>query len=255
MNQKRNYLVASALVAMTFCLAPPATRAQQPPHPRFYQQTWYEAFLKSLNPSNFDYGSWFEQRRQAFLDASVNQPQFWYSLSVTLIALFVVACLAKRLIDVGRKLKAMEVAAADVYSHDLYSREVTREVTEKYNAHMEQCNRAFETADAGEGRPGWGDSQLDNVRAELQRVSAQLEATTQERNKLQEELRQKSAIVSDLSLRLDALSRKINANTRPDRDELAPNGKDNGAVVVGHINRLQEELYAERQKNKRLKGS
>jgi chromosome segregation ATPase len=147
------------------------------------------------------------------------------------------------------------VAAADVYSHDLYSREVTREVTEKYNAHMEQCNRAFETADAGEGRPGWGDSQLDNVRAELQRVSAQLEATTQERNKLQEELRQKSAIVSDLSLRLDALSRKINANTRPDRDELAPNGKDNGAVVVGHINRLQEELYAERQKNKRLKGS
>jgi hypothetical protein len=25
--------------------------------------------------------------------------------------------------------------------------------------------------------------------------------------------------------------------------------------LVGHINRLQEELYTERQKNKRLKGS
>jgi len=255
MNWKRNHLLASALVAMTFCLASSATGTQQPPHPRFYQQTWYEAFLKSRNPNNFDYGRWFEQRRQAFLDASVNQPEFWYSLSVTLIALFVVACLAKKLIDAGRKLEAMEVAAADVYSHDLYSREVTREVIEKYNAHMEQCNRAFETAEAGEGRPGWGDSQLDSVRAELQRVSTQLEATAQERNKLQEELRQKSAIVSDLSLRLDALTRKINANTRPDGDEPAPNGKDNGAVVVGHINRLQEELYAERQKNKRLKGS
>jgi len=255
MNWKRNHLLASALVAMTFCLASSATGTQQPPHPRFYQQTWYEAFLKSRNPNNFDYGRWFEQRRQAFLDASVNQPEFWYSLSVTLIALFVVACLAKKLIDAGRKLEAMEVAAADVYSHDLYSREVTREVIEKYNAHMEQCNRAFETAEAGEGRPGWGDSQLDSVRAELQRVGTQLEATAQERNKLQEELRQKSAIVSDLSLRLDALTRKINANTRPDGDEPAPNGKDNGAVVVGHINRLQEELYAERQKNKRLKGS
>jgi len=253
MNQKPSRSVAIALLAVAFCLTALTSHAQQ--SPRLYKQTWYDSLLKSRNPSNFDYGNWFEQRRQAFLDASVNQPQFWYSLSVTVLALFVVAFFAKRLIDAGRKLKAMELAAADVYSHDLYSREVAKEVTEKYNAHMEQCNRAFEMAGAGEGRPGWGDSQLDSVRAELQRVTGQLEATTQERNKLQEELRQKSAIVSDLSLRLDALSRKISGNTRSDGEEPAPNGKENGAAVVGHINRLQEELYAERQKNKRLKGS
>lgn len=255
MNQKRNRRVAASVLAVAFCLTARMMHAQQSPRPRLYQQTWYEAFLKSHNPSNVDYGSWLERRRQAFLDATVNQPQFWYSLSVTVLALFAVAFLTKRLIDAGRKLEAMEVSAADVYSHDLYSREVAREVTEKYNAHMEQCNRAFEAAGAGENRPGWGDSQLDSVRAELQRVTGQLEATTQERNKLQEELRQKSVIVSDLSLRLDALSRKINGNTRSDGEEPAPNGKENGAAVVGHINRLQEELYAERQKNKRLKGS
>jgi len=253
MNQKRNRRMATLALAAVFCLTARTMHAQQ--SPRLYRQTWYEAFLKSRNPSNANYGSWLERRRQAFLDATANQPQFWYSLSVTVLALFAVAFLTKRLIDAGRKLEAMEVAASDVYSHDLYSREVAREVTEKYNAHMEQCNRAFEAAEAGENRPGWGDSQLDSVRAELQRVTGQLEATTQERNKLQEELRQKSAIVSDLSLRLDALSRKISGNTRSDGEEPAPNGKENGAAVVGHINRLQEELYAERQKNKRLKGS
>lgn len=254
MNRKRNCRLVTALVALSFCFAARTVHAQQPSHSHLYQRTWYDAFLKSWNPNNINYGDWLEQRRQAFLDATVNQPQFWYSLSVTILALLVVAVLTKRLIDAGRKLEAMEVAAADVYSHDLYSREAAQEATQKYNAHMEQCNRAFEAAEAGDSRLGWGDSQLESVKAELQRVSAQLEATTQERNKLQEELRQKSAIVSDLSLRLDALSRKINANAQPEGEQPA-NGKENGAAVVGHINRLQEELYAERQKNKRLKAS
>ena len=255
MNHKRTHRLVTALLALACCLATGTVHAQQLPHSHLYQRTWYDAFLKSWNPNNINYGDWLEQRRQALLDATVNQPQFWYSLSVTVLALLVVAILTKRLLDAGRKLEVMEVAAADAYSHDLYSREAAKEATQKYNAHMEQCNRAFEAAEAGDGRLGWGDSQLESVKAELQRVSAQLEATTQERNKLQEELRQKAVIVSDLSLRLDALSRKINANAQPDGEPPPPNGKDNGSTVVGHINRLQEELYAERQKNKRLKAS
>ena len=103
---------------------------------------------------------------------------------------------------------------------------------------------------------GW--HRAENLRTELQRIAAQLDATTQERNKLQEELRQKALVVTDLSLRLDALAKKINGQgesraavaTQPPTDA----GGD-GARFVGHINRLQEELYAERQKNRRLKGA
>ena len=229
MWKKTRHVMLNMLLTATLCLASTAARAQQPKRPYFYRETWYEALLKKCNPTNFDYGSWFEQRRQAFLDATVNQPQFWYSLWVTAFGLLVVAFLWKRLIDASRKLEAMETAVADVYNHDLYSRQVAKEVTEKYNEHMEQCNRAFETSEAGEGRPGWGDGQLDSVKAELQRVSAQLEATTQERNKLQEELRQKSVIVSDLSLRLDGLSKKINAGVRSGSEEPSPNGKGRAA--------------------------
>ena len=85
-----------------------------------------------------------------------------------------------------------------------------------------------------------------------------MQATTQERTKLQEELRQKASIVSDLSLRLDALSKKVNGAGHDGRSANTPQSageNGDGVQLVGHINRLQEELYAERQKNKSLKGS
>src|SRR5260370_38862494 len=128
---------------------------------------------------------------------------------------------------------------------------------EKYNQHIEQCNRAMETG-SGNGRPGWGNSEVQGLRAELQRVASQLEATTQDRNKLQEELRQKALIVADLSIRLDALSKKVNGprDTGSGAGEPVLTGANGeGARFVGQVNRLQEELCAERQKNKRLKGA
>jgi len=87
--------------------------------------------------------------------------------------------------------------------------------------------------------------------------TSELEATTQERSKLQEELRQKSVIVADLSARLDALSKKTSGSRGFDSvsAEAASAGANGiSARFVGQINRLQEELYAERQKNRRLKG-
>jgi hypothetical protein len=138
------------------------------------------------------------------------------------------------------------------------SRQVAAEAIERYNCHIEQCNRAIEASEAGDARPGWGETQTDGLKAELQRVSGQLEATTQDRNKLQEELRQKALIVADLSIRLDALSKKVNGprDTGGSAGEPVLAGTNgDGARFVGQINRLQEELYAERQKNKRLKGA
>ena len=46
--------------------------------------TWYEFLLKQFNPSNFDYGAWIEERRQVFLDASVRNSYFKYSLGTTI---------------------------------------------------------------------------------------------------------------------------------------------------------------------------
>jgi hypothetical protein len=247
----------AALFVTLFLSCVPSLRAQQRQNPHG-RQTWYEFVVRQFNKANFDYGEWIEQRRRAFLEATVNTPYFWYSFSVTGSLLFVMLAYTKLYGDRRRTIRIAAEIQADLHNHDLYSRQAAREAIEKYNRHIEQCNRAMENAESGQGHPGWGDSPIEGLRSELRRVVAQLDATTQDRNKLQEELQQKSLVVTDLSTRLDVLSRKINGSPSSEllaRDAANTEASGNGARFVGHINRLQEELYSERQKNKRLKGA
>ncbi|MFZ0333766.1 MAG: hypothetical protein WAN10_01310 [Candidatus Acidiferrales bacterium] len=228
----------------------------QVPHP-LYRETWYELLLKKFNRKGFDYGRWLEERRKGFLQATVTEPRFWYSLLATLLALFLMAVCTKLSVDNRRRMQAAAEMMADLYSHDLYSRRVAGQAIERHNQHIEQCNRAAEMSGGAAGRPGWGETEIDSLKAELQHLTSQLEMMTQDRNKLQQELRQKSIIVADLSTRLDNLARKLTPprNTAA-TDEPAPGiGDGDSARFVGQINRLQEELYAERHKNKRLKSA
>lgn len=250
--------IVLGLLMILFSFAASGVRAQSPHRPHGGGDTWYEPLLKQFNPSNVDYGAWLEKRRQAFLESTVAKPFFWYSATVTAGMLFVMAAYTKLYLDHRRSMWITAEMMADVYSHDLYSRQAATEAIEKYNRHIEQCNRVIESAESGDGRPGWGSSEAEGLKAELQRVAGQLEATTQDRNKLQEELRQKALVVADLSLRLDALSKKVNdaGHDGGSANQAQTTGENgDGVRLVGHINRLQEELYVERQKNKRLKGS
>ena len=240
-----------------FLLAP-SVQAQAPQQQHVGRDTWYEFLLKQFNRSDFDYGTWFEKRREVFLQATVKEPHFWYSVSVTAGMLLIMVAYTKLYLDHRRSMRVTAEMMADIYSHDLISRQAATEAIERYNRHIEQCNRAIEASEAGDVRPGWGDTQIDSLRGELQRVAGQLEATTQDRNKLQEELQQKSLVVADLSMRLDALSKKVNgprSSMSGIAETASADANGDGARLVGHINRLQEDLHSERQKNKRLKGA
>lgn len=253
MNRAR--WIIGALLTLTLCAS---TNAEIRSTANPSRAPSYDGFLNRLNPSNFNYGRWLQQRSEALREATVDQPQFWYSSAVTVCCLAFMATCAKLAVDNRRRMRITAEMMADLYTHDAYSREVAREAIQVHNIHIEQCNRAEEASQGSDGRPGWGDTRIDALKAELERVVNELEGTTQERNKLQDELRQKALIVSDLSTRLDALSKKLKtpephiANT-----DMSQGSKENGvaAPLVGHINRLQEELYAERQKNRRLKGA
>src|SRR5713101_4509066 len=250
--------ICRGLLMIVLTNAAPGVPAQTLPPQNSGRETWYEFMLKQFNPGNFDYGIWLEKRRKAFLEATVKEQYFWYSVSVTAGMLLMMAACTKLYLDHRRSMRITEEMMADVYSHDLLARQAAAEAIEKYNRHIEQCNRAIEASEAGDARPGWGETQLDTLKAELQRVAGQLEATTQDRNKLREELRQKSLIVADLSMRLDALSKKISSARDTGSGVVEPVLTDingDGARLVGQINRLQEELYAERRKNQRLKGA
>lgn len=249
-------IAARTLLATVLLFHAPPQAAQAPGQPHLGRETWYEVMLKRLNGSRKNYGEWVEERRQVLLAASVQNPFFWYSFWMTVCASLFALALLKREMDSREANREHARIEADIRNHDLYSREKTRQAVERYNQHMEECNRATETSESGDGRPGWGNSAVESMKTDLHRAASQLEATTQERNKLQEELRQKSLMVADLSTRLDALSRRANGPRGSDgRDDSASSvSNEDGARLIGQINRLQEELYAERQKNKRLKG-
>jgi hypothetical protein len=72
-------------------------RASQPP------DTWYDFVLKQFNPNNLDYSRWMEERRRAFLEATVSNPYFSYGFWLTLWSLLVMSAYAKLWIDRRRE--------------------------------------------------------------------------------------------------------------------------------------------------------
>ncbi len=220
---------------------------------QLYQRrdTWYEFLLKQFNPEEVDYGAWMEQRRQAFLDASVRSPYFRYSALVT-IALFVLSLLyTKQRIDHRRSMWITAEMMTDLYNHDAYSRQVARDAIQKYNEHIERCNRAVEAGERGVSMEGM-DSEVERYRAELQSAAAERDGYKRERDLAKSDLAEKERMLADLSFRLDALARKSNGG----RD--TPGAMDVRTAdqkLVQHINNLQEQLYAEKRENKRLKGA
>jgi hypothetical protein len=250
-------IAARALLALLLLSQASPMAAQALGQPHLGREAWYEVMLKRLNRSHKNYGEWLEERRKALLAASVQNPYFWYSFWMTVCASAFAFAFLKRVMDSRAGNREHARIEADLRNHDLYSREKANAAIDRYNQHIEECDRAAEASESGYGRPRWGSSAIESVKAELERVTSQLEATTQERNKLQEELREKSLIVADLSTRLDALSKKVGGIRGVDSVAAEPasaGANADGARFVGQINRLQEELYAERQKNKRLKG-
>ena len=221
-------------------------------HPMYQRgDTWYEFLLKQFNPKNFDYGTWMEERRQVFLDESVRNPYFKYSLGTT-IALLVLAMLyTKQWIDHRRAMWITAEMMTDLYNHDAYSRGVAREAIQKYNDHIERCNRAIEATDHGMSIPA-ADSDTNDLKIQLQSVADERDSYKRERDLAKRDLQEKEQLIAAISLRLDAMAKKTDPN-RAAAVSIDMSAAD--PKVVQLINNLQEQLYAERRENRRLKGA
>jgi hypothetical protein len=229
-----------------------AQRQVQTVRPMYQRgDTWYEFLLKQFNPSNFDYGAWMEERRQVFLNESVRNPYFNYSLGTT-IALLVLAMLyTKQWIDHRRAMWITAEMMTDLYNHDAYSRGVAREAIQTYNDHIEGRNRAIEAAEHGMSIPG-ADSDTNDLKTQLQSVADERDSYKRERDLAKRDLLEKDKLIAEMSLRVDAVAKKTDPNqvTSSSVDMSAADPK-----LVQLINNLQEQLYAERRENRRLKGA
>jgi len=233
--------------------AQPQRQRQASPARPIYQRrdTWYEFLLKQFNPGNFDYGAWLEERRQVFLDASVRNPYFKYSLGTTIALLIMAVLYTKQWIDHRRAMWITAEMMTDLYNHDLYSRDVAEKAIQKYNQHIERCNRAIEAAQHGSTLPV-ATADTDQLNAQLQKTAGELNQATTENAVLQEQLTQKSNVIVELSLRVDALLKK-NGGNLASLQPIDLSGADPN--LIKHINDLQEQLVVERKKNWKLKGT
>lgn len=263
MSRRLKTLGILLLGLVAVCTATPqgAVKAQTPSQPKLQTQaapapyqrqgTWYEFMLKQFNPDNLDYGRWIEQQRRAFIEARIKNPYFLYALCTTMGLLLMTGVCTKLWIDHRRGMWITAEMMADIYNQDAYSRRVAQEAIERYNTHIERCNRAIEAAEHGEAVSGL-DSEIEQLRSELLRVAGERDTATRERDIAREDLQKKSEILAEMSVRLDALTTKpgSTSNAKPASDLRSADPK-----LVTHINNLQEQLYVERNNNRRLKGA
>ncbi len=232
---------------------PQGQRQAAPARPMYQRRdTWYEFLLKQFNPSNFDYGAWIEERRQVFLDASVRNPYFKYSLGMTIALLIMAMLCAKQWIDHRRAMWITAEMMTDLYNHDLYSRDVAEKAIQKYNQHIERCNRAIEAAQHGTAIPA-AEAGHESCKVELQSCRRARETNTCASSTMRRQSwTTKERTLTELSLRVEGMSAKPVASgmagTSVELSTADPN-------VVRHINNLQEQIYVERETNKRLKGA
>ena len=184
-----------------------------------------------------------------FLDASVRNSYFKYSLGTT-IALLVMAMLyTKQWIDHRRAMWITAEMMTDLYNHDLYSRDVAEKAIEKYNQHIKRCNRAIEAAQHG-AATGGADAGHDSYKAELKHVAGERDEYLRQLNDTKKQLATKEQTLTALSLRVEGMSVRTRVDGEVGAAVQLSNADPN---VVRHINNLQEQLYVEREKNKRLK--
>jgi hypothetical protein len=210
------------------------------------QDSWYDFILKQFNPHDVDYGKWAEQHRREFIDLCLKNPYFLYSFWTTIALLVASSICVKQGIDHRKKMWMTAEMMADLYNQDAYSRQVAQEAIERYNKHIERCNRAIEGNDAPASA-----GEMEQLRTELMRVAEQRDMAIRDRDIAREDLRRKSEILADMSVRLDAATNK---GTSPGSAKAACDPRTSDTRLVSHINNLQEQLYAERTNNRRLKG-
>jgi len=271
MNRVLSIIVLSALLAVVAFgqveprsrtghhTAPPAASpsagdSASPAPRRLYEHNlnFYEFVLRQLNPNDKDWGGWYEERRQALVDAALHEPCFWYCLGLTLACLCCVAAVLKSQSDQDRQYDIMGERMDEVRSSAACSFELALEAIEMYNTHIELCNRAIEASGSGHLAVSSGNSAAASPQAEPTGAKDQAGSFDGDKRRLEAEVAQKSAVIAELSLRVDALSSQLGGNGHgaAPRDISTASPSD----LVRHINTLQQQLHVEREKNKRLKG-
>ena len=223
--------------------------------PHEQKDDFFTASTKLVNKNDLDYGAMIERRRQAFLDASAANPFFWYSALTTGLLMVLMLAYGVRVMDEKRKLWRAAEILNDVWNDAQYARALAETAIQKYNRHMEECNRVIEAQLSGRASPTA--LEATDARNELTRLRGELDTVDGERKVLKAKLDDKERLIDELSARLDALEKagQTGGSIQPRNGSGTPGPNDTERKLIARINQLTEQLEAEKQKNRTLKGA
>jgi hypothetical protein len=236
----------------------PASGLYQRPagtHPREQKEDFFTASTKLVNKNDLDYGAMLERRRQAFLDASAANPFFWYSALATGLLIVLMLAYGVRVMDEKRKLWRAAEILNDVWNDAQYARTMAETAIQKHNRHMGECNRVIEAQLSGRASPTA--LEASDARNELTRLRGELDTVDSDRKVLKAKLDDKERLIDELSARLDALEKAgQTGGSTPTRNGNGTAGRnETESKLIARINQLTEQLEAEKQKNRALKGA
>jgi len=223
--------------------------------PHEQKDDFFTASTKLVNKNDFDYGAMLERRRQAFLDASAANPFFWYSALTTGLLMVLMLAYGVGVMDEKRKLWRAAEILNDVWNDAHYARAMAETAIQKYNRHMEECNRVVEAQLSGRASPTA--LEATDARNELTRLRGELDTVDSDRRVLKAKLDDKERLIDELSARLDALEKagQTGSPTQPRNGSGTPSRNETESKLIARINQLTEQLEAEKQRNRTLKGA
>ena len=215
--------------------------------------TWYEALFRSLNPKNVDWGMSWEQRRSIFLENSIGNKYFMYTAALSLLLVYSFVVIVWQRWNHSERLKQLAQAAADAMNYAQYWKASAEQATRKYNTHIEKCNRMIEAGESG--LPTADMVEADALRHQVESMRIEVLNLTSENKRLRHDLEQKSAVVGDLSARVDDATKRIGSGNGAGNGAKGGENSHQVASLVDRINRLEETLRTVRLENERLKGA
>ena len=107
------------------------------------------------------------------------------------------------------------------------------------------------------GRPSPAALETTDAKNELTRVRSELDSVDSERKLMKARLEEKEKLVDDLSARLTALERgEQNGGTLTSKTQNGGAGQgESESRLIARINQLTQQLEAEKQRNRALKGA
>jgi hypothetical protein len=224
----------------------------KPRHLYEHDRTFYDFVLHELNPNDIDWGAWYELRREALVDSSIDNSDFWYCFWLTLALIVTGSAWVKSLCDRTRETHIMGEQMDEVREFAANSHRVALEAIDKYNTHIELCNRAIEAGEGAQATAAAGGSQ--NTQPQANPTKTREETELEKRDKTRRESEANHAATTAPNRPNGAASPSNKGGTNGQGNEspnpLTPSYND----PVRQINILQQQLIAEQDKNKRLKG-